>query len=343
MATTSACLDRLEQPFLEAVEHNFQRDGAEFLIAQKAELPPGLAEPGDAEIRNQQYQVGAGDQRERPVGPVRRQVDENGLEIPLRLVDDREDLIIGDAFERQHFFGRGDDGQPAGMPDGDRFQQRWIEPCAGGQRIAQRQLGRQTELKGGVAKLYVEVDQAGAAADALLLFGITAGELAEERGRAASATSLDDGHQARRAGLRVDFDVLQLLAEGRDGGFDVLQRQGQGKHVMRPAAKECADKRKGRLIGCRDQRHAAGTRRQLLEALDRRRGVRIDLDHRNRRTRHVGDVDPFGYRDDAEGKRQVEHSRAKQIRDFALGPAEIQVDPRLRAAAPSRSLQSRSA
>ena len=230
---------------------------------------------GDAQFGDQQDEVGPRQQRQRPVGPVGRQVDEHRPELARRELDDLDASARWSRASSGIIVARrGDDLEPAGMRGRRRAQQFAVEPRAGLDQVGERQLRPQAELEGGVAELDVEVDQAGFAADA------------SPRSAAKRIASWSSSAVAPTPpSLLITLTILPCAGVadcaacadahpriGASDGFQLGDVERQRHDVVRAGADQRADERQRRLIGGGDQRRLRG-RCQLLEALDRRRLV----------------------------------------------------------------------
>ena len=85
------------QALFEPVDDDAQVDRREVLLAQQIQLAAGAVKAAHAQLGDEQHQVGLREQRQRPVGPVRGQIDEDRPELALRNFDDLDQLLAGHA------------------------------------------------------------------------------------------------------------------------------------------------------------------------------------------------------------------------------------------------------
>ena len=157
--------------------------------AHGAELPPGAVEAGNAHLGDEEDQIGARQKRQRPVRPIGRQVDKNGAEFACGQLDDLQQLLARQRFQRHHARRRGNDVKSARVRCRRGPEQVAVQPRASLDEFGKRQFRRQAQLEGGVAELDVEIDQAGLAALLGLLLRELDRQLRKQRRRSDSVHS----------------------------------------------------------------------------------------------------------------------------------------------------------
>ena len=122
---------------VEAIGDDANVELAEILRLRKAEAASSRDAARDAKLGHQQHEVRPRDQRQRPVRPVRRKVEEHRPELARREVDDLEQVIARNPLERHHVRRRGNDLEPARMIGGGGSQQVAVEPRSSFQQVEQ--------------------------------------------------------------------------------------------------------------------------------------------------------------------------------------------------------------
>jgi hypothetical protein len=202
-----------------------------------------------------------------------------------------------------------------------------IEPGACFKQVDKREFGLKSELERSVAKLHVEVDDAGLTAVLGLAFGKADRKLRQQRGRADAPDALHEADQLA-VNRRRDFDMVgRRFAEAGNRSFDFVFVERQGNDVGGARMQQGSNQRQRRFEGSGNERRIDRLH-QLLESLQRGSAVRIDLDDRGDRPGELLRVDPFGRRQNVESDRETRDLCRGEFGSVAVGRAQVKMDRR---------------
>src|SRR5207342_2405111 len=143
--------------------------------------------------RHEKHYIRARQQRQRPIGPIGRKIDEHRTELGESRVDDRQQLVAVQKLE-WHDFARGrNDMKPALMAGCNRTNEVPVQPLFGLNQVTEGQRWLKAQLQCRVAKLDIEIDEASFAPGGQFASGKAARQLAQQRSCANAALALYDG------------------------------------------------------------------------------------------------------------------------------------------------------